>query len=66
MLMRPLQLLVHAGSTLVHSSNELTRVQELLGRALIEGIMLVGRGGKRIPFTIPTELLQQWGVNWVP
>jgi hypothetical protein len=64
-LMRPLQLLLHAGSTVVHSSNELTRVHELFGRALIEGIMLVGRGGKRIPFTIPTELLQEWGVNWV-
>ncbi len=64
-LMRPLQLLVHAGSTLVHSSDELTRVHELFGRALIEGIMLVGRGGNRIPFTVPTELLQQWGVNWM-
>ena len=31
----------------------------------VEGIVLVGRGGKRIPFTVPTELLQVWGVNWV-
>jgi cytochrome c553 len=23
------------------------------------------RGGKHIPFTVPTELLQAWGVNWV-
>ena len=64
-LLGPLQLLAHAGSTLVHSSNELARLHELFGRALIEGIVLVGRGGKRIPFTIPTELLQAWGVNWV-
>jgi hypothetical protein len=64
-LFRPLQLLLHVGSTLAHSSDELTRVHELFGRALIEGIVLVGRGGKRVPFTVPTELLQQWGVNWV-
>ena len=61
----PLQLLAHTGSTLIHASNELARVHELFGRALIEGIVLVGRGGKRIPFTVPTELLQVWGVNWV-
>ena len=33
-------------------------------RRLIEGIVLVGRGGNRIPFDIPTELKQTWGVNW--
>ena len=64
-LLGPLQLLAHTGSTLIHSSNELARVHERFGRALIEGIVLVGRGGKRIPFTVPTELLQAWGVNWV-
>jgi hypothetical protein len=64
-LLGPLQSLAHAASTLIHSSNELARVHELFGRALIEGIVLVDRGGKRIPFTVPTELLQAWGVNWV-
>ena len=64
-LLGPLQLLVHTESTLMHSSNELARLHERFGRALIEGIVLVGRGGKRIPFTVPTELLQAWGVNWV-
>jgi hypothetical protein len=64
-LLGPLQLLAHTGSTLIHSSSDLARVHERFGRALIEGIVLVGRGGKRIPFTVPTELLQAWGVNWV-
>jgi ER-bound oxygenase mpaB/B'/Rubber oxygenase, catalytic domain len=65
-LLGPLQLLAHTTSTVTHSSNELARVHELFGRALIEGIVLVGRGGKRIPFSVPTELLQAWGVNWLP
>jgi hypothetical protein len=64
-LLGPLELLARAGSTLVHSSGALARLHERFGRALIEGIMLAGRGGKRIPFTVPTELLQAWGVNWV-
>jgi hypothetical protein len=64
-LLGPLQSLAQAASTMIHSSNELARVHELFGRALIEGIVLVDRGGKRIPFTVPTELLQAWGVNWM-
>ncbi len=64
-LLGPLELLAHTESTLMHSSSEFARLHERFGRALIEGIVLVGRGGKRIPFTVPTELLQAWGVNWV-
>ncbi len=30
----------------------------LFDRALIHGILLLSRGGNRIPFDIPTELLQ--------
>jgi ER-bound oxygenase mpaB/B'/Rubber oxygenase, catalytic domain len=65
-LIEPMKLIGRLKSDLVHSSEDFARVHELFGRALIEGIMLVGRGGKRIPFTIPTELLQAWGVNWLP
>jgi hypothetical protein len=50
----------------VHASDELARIHELFGRALIHGILLLGRGGNRIPFDIPTELLQTWGINWKP
>jgi hypothetical protein len=63
---KPLQLLAHIKSDLVHGSNEMARVHELFARALIKGILLAGRGGKRIPFTIPMELQQAWGVNWLP
>jgi hypothetical protein len=62
----PLRLLVRMGSDLMHHSSELMRIHERFGRALIEGILLVGRGGARVPFTIPAELLQTWGVNWLP
>jgi len=31
---------------------------------LIDGLLLANRGGTRVPFTIPTELRQVWGVNW--
>jgi hypothetical protein len=31
---------------------------------LIEALVWVTRGGRRVPFTIPTELRQTWGVNW--
>ncbi|MBL8969961.1 MAG: DUF2236 domain-containing protein [Myxococcales bacterium] len=31
---------------------------------LIDGLLLANRGGSRVPFTIPTELRQVWGVNW--
>ena len=30
----------------------------------IDGLMLANRGGQRLPFNIPTELRQVWGVNW--
>ncbi len=44
-----------------------TLVQALARRfsaLLIEGMALVSRGGQRLPFKIPTELRQVWGVNW--
>jgi hypothetical protein len=62
----PLRALARFDSGLMRQSGDITRMHELFGRALIQGIILVGRGGKRIPFTIPTELLQAWGVNWLP
>jgi hypothetical protein len=60
----PLRLLARIKSERLRDSAELSRIHELFGRALIQGILLLSRGGNRIPFTIPTELLQQWGINW--
>ncbi len=65
-ILRPLLAVAHVASDLANQSSELARVHELFGRALIGGIVLVGRGGKRIPFTIPPELRQAWGINWLP
>lgn len=42
-------------------------VRKLSGRfstLLIEGLLLANRGGQRLPFNIPAELRQVWGVNW--
>jgi hypothetical protein len=62
----PLRTATHIASDLNHDSAILTKVHEVFARALIQGIMLVERQGKQIPFSIPTELLQTWGVNWLP
>ena len=66
LLIGPLRALTAVRSKLMHDCAELAHVHELFGRALIEGIVYVGRGGQRIPFTVPTELLQTWGVNGRP
>lgn len=49
----------------VGASVELTRrAAELIGRALLQGLLLAFRGAHRQPFDLPTELRQEWGVNW--
>ena len=48
----------------LHASEPVARLAEIFSRKLLDAIVWVGRGGKRIPFTIPTELRQAWGVNW--
>jgi len=56
----------HITSDLNHDSALLAKIHEMFARVLIQGIILVERQGKQIPFSIPTELLQTWGVNWLP
>lgn len=36
-----------------------------LGRLLVQALVYVDRGGKRPSFSIPSELKQTWGVNWL-
>ncbi|PWT99427.1 MAG: DUF2236 domain-containing protein [Terriglobia bacterium] len=48
----------------LHAQAPVARLAEIFSRKLIDGLLWVARGGKRIPFTIPTELRQAWGVNW--
>ena len=46
-------------------ASALRRLREIFSRKLIEGLMLVGRGGQRVAFRMPTELRQTWGINWI-
>jgi hypothetical protein len=34
------------------------------GKLIVGSVVLVERAGNRPSFSIPTELKQQWGVNW--
>ncbi|MFN7992945.1 MAG: oxygenase MpaB family protein [Bryobacteraceae bacterium] len=60
----PLRLINAVVGQRLHASEPMARVSEAFSRSLIDGIVWVGRGGQRIPFTIPTELRQAWSVNW--
>ena len=63
-LIEPLRLIDALAGRKLHASEPVARTAEVFSRKLLEAIIWVGRGGKRIPFTIPTELRQAWGVNW--
>ncbi|WP_043393934.1 oxygenase MpaB family protein [Archangium violaceum] len=39
------------------------RLCELLGRKLMEGIVWAGRGRNRLPFRLPNQLRETWGVQ---
>ena len=64
-LLAPLRVLGVEASTLLRNSEALSHLAEKVGRLLIESIVYVERGGNRPSFTIPVELRQQWGVNWL-
>jgi hypothetical protein len=61
----PLRLLARASSDVDRQFQDIARVHELFSRALLEGMLLVARGTRGVTFSIPTELLQTWGINWV-
>ncbi len=61
----PLRLLGIQAATLLENSAALTQLAEKVGHLLIESLVFVERGGNRPGFAIPTELRQQWGVNWL-
>jgi hypothetical protein len=60
----PLQVGGEVLTDLVHDSAAISQLAELMGKILINSVVLVQRGGNRPSFTIPTELALQWGVNW--
>lgn len=52
------------GDLLGDRSEAMKHAAGLLSRAFVQGLLLANRGGQRLPFHIPTELRQVWGVNW--
>ncbi|MCY1072584.1 oxygenase MpaB family protein [Nannocystis sp. RBIL2] len=52
------------GDRLGDRSETMQHAATLLSRAFVQGLLLANRGGQRLPFHIPTELRQVWGVNW--
>lgn len=65
LLTEPLRLGGDVLSDLVHDSSAIADLADKVGKLLINSIVLVQRQGNRPTFTIPTELRQQWGVNWL-
>ncbi len=59
-----IRLLGHTGDVLGDRSSLVQALARRFSALLIEGMALVSRGGQRLPFKIPTELRQVWGVNW--
>jgi hypothetical protein len=48
----------------IEDSSTLSAIAEKAGQAVIDSIVYVARGGNRPSFAIPSDLRQQWGVNW--
>jgi hypothetical protein len=61
----PLRLLGLEAGTILEDSQALSALAEKVGHLLIESLVYVERGGNRPSFTIPVELRQQWGINWL-
>jgi ER-bound oxygenase mpaB/B'/Rubber oxygenase, catalytic domain len=64
-LMRPLQFLGIEANHLIERSHALSRLAEKLSPIMLQAFLLVDRGGNRPTFSIPTELREQWGANWL-
>ena len=60
----PLRALGFEASALLERSKALSLLAEHVGQLIVESIVYVGRGGNRPSFSIPTDLREQWGVNW--
>ena len=61
----PLETFGLALGDLTKHSGFLRKLAEKLGRLLVQAIVYVERGGNRPSFSIPSELRQTWGVNWL-
>ncbi|HEY0135747.1 MAG TPA: oxygenase MpaB family protein [Nannocystis sp.] len=63
-LVQALRALGHAGDVAGDRSGLVQALARRFSGSLLDGMMLVSRGGQRLPFNIPTELRQVWGANW--
>jgi hypothetical protein len=61
----PLRLLGRDVSDVMTDSHAVSALAQKLGKLLMHAIVYVERGGNRPSFSIPIELRQQWGVNWL-
>ncbi len=61
----PLRLLGETAGDVLNQSGALRKLAQKIGRLLVGSIVYVERGGNRPSFSIPLELRQQWGVNWL-
>jgi hypothetical protein len=51
-------------SNILENSAAMRDLAQRVGRLIVGSAVLVERAGNRPSFAIPTELKQQWGVNW--
>jgi len=65
LVLAPLRLLGREASDVLEDSRAMSALAQKVGRLLIESIVYVDRGGDRPGFSVPAQLRQQWGVNWV-
>jgi ER-bound oxygenase mpaB/B'/Rubber oxygenase, catalytic domain len=64
-LLAPLELFGVAAGAFTENPGVFRHVAQILGRQLVQAIVFVERSGNRPSFSIPAELRQTWGVNWV-
>ncbi len=50
---------------MMERSPALSALAELAGKKMVEAALFMVRGGNRPSFSLPLELQQKWGVNWV-
>jgi hypothetical protein len=65
LLRKTLQFLGVESTQLIERSDALSTLAHKLGPILLNALLFVDRGGNRPTFSIPTELREKWGVNWL-
>jgi hypothetical protein len=61
----PLRSLGIERSDVLNDCDAMRQLAQHVGKLIVGSIILAERAGNRPSFTIPTELKEQWGVNWL-